>query len=182
MAEERTNVVVVGGGIAGLALGFHLLRHDVAVRVLEASARPGGNIRSEPRDGYLCEWGPNGFLDNEPATLRLVDALGLGEALAPSSDLTRLRWIVRDGRLRLLPTRPPEFLKSDVLSAAGRLRVLMPDRLRAEWSHYLVYPPRSARHPGVVAFRAWVLEEAAQHSAATAAVYAPAAARRRRAR
>ena len=124
MPLERTNVVVVGGGIAGLALGFHLMRHDVAVQILEANDRPGGNIRSEPRDGYLCEWGPNGFLDNEPATLRLVDALGLGEALAPSSDLTRLRWIVRDGRLRLLPTRPPEFLKSDVLSAPGRLRVL----------------------------------------------------------
>lgn len=65
---------------------------------------------------------------------------------------------------------------------AGRLCVLMPDRLRAEWSHYLVYPPRSAKHPGVAAFRAWVLEEAAQHSAATAAVYAPTAAKRRRAR
>ena len=125
MPMERTSVAVVGGGIAGLALGFHLLRHDVPVRVLESSDRPGGNIRSEPHEGYLCEWGPNGFLDNEPATLRLVDALSLGEALAPSSDLTRLRWIVRDGRLRLLPTRPPEFLKSDVLSGRGRMRVLL---------------------------------------------------------
>jgi LysR family glycine cleavage system transcriptional activator len=52
---------------------------------------------------------------------------------------------------------------------AGRLVMLMPERLRAEWSHYLVYPPRSATHPGVAAFRAWILEEAAQHSAATAA-------------
>lgn len=52
---------------------------------------------------------------------------------------------------------------------AGRLVVLVPQRVRAEWSHYLVYPPRSTTHPAVAAFRDWVLEEAAQHSAATAA-------------
>jgi len=62
---------------------------------------------------------------------------------------------------------------------AGRLVVLVPERLRAEWSHYLVYPPRSAAHAGVAAFRAWVLEEAAQHSAATAVTSLAAKGRRR---
>lgn len=62
---------------------------------------------------------------------------------------------------------------------AGRLVVLVPQRLRAEWSHYLVYPPRSATHAGVAAFRSWLLEEAAQHTAATAAAAIPAAPRRR---
>lgn len=52
---------------------------------------------------------------------------------------------------------------------SGRLVMLMPERLRAEWSHYLVYPPRSARHAGIAAFREWLLLEAAEHSAATAA-------------
>lgn len=52
---------------------------------------------------------------------------------------------------------------------SGRLVMLMPERLRAEWSHYLVYPARSARHAGVAAFREWLLLEAAEHSAATAA-------------
>ncbi|TDR41228.1 LysR family transcriptional regulator [Tahibacter aquaticus] len=65
------------------------------------------------------------------------------------------------------------------LIEAGRLVALMPQRLRAEWSHYLVYPPRSAQHPGVAAFRTWLLEEAAQHISATAAVHAPAPRSRR---
>jgi len=125
MSGERTQVAIVGGGIAGLALGHALGQRGVAAVVLEAGQRPGGNIRSERRAGWLCEWGPNGFLDNEPATLRLVAALGLGAELRPSSDLARRRWIVRDGRLRLLPARPPEFLRSDVLSVHGRLRVLL---------------------------------------------------------
>lgn len=125
MSGRRTRVAILGGGISGLALGWHLRQRGVPVEVLEAGPRPGGNIRSEPRRGYLCEWGPNGFLDNEPATLRLVEALGLGPQLAPSSDLARVRWIVRDGRLRELPTSPPKFLTSDVLSLAGRARVLL---------------------------------------------------------
>lgn len=48
---------------------------------------------------------------------------------------------------------------------AGRLVVLVPERLRSEWSYYLVHPPRSARHAGVAAFREWVLEEAAIYQA-----------------
>src|SRR5262245_4892659 len=115
-------VAVVGGGIAGLATAHQLMRRGADVHVLEAESRPGGNIRSEPRDGYLCEWGPNGFLDNEPATLRLIEALGLGPELAPASEAARQRWIVRGGRLRALPTSPPKFLTSDVLSVPGRLR------------------------------------------------------------
>ncbi|MBL8297503.1 MAG: LysR family transcriptional regulator [Rhodanobacteraceae bacterium] len=62
---------------------------------------------------------------------------------------------------------------------AGRLVALVPERLRAEWSHYLVYPPRSATHAGVAAFRAWLLEEAAEHTAATASAAVKPRARRR---
>ena len=67
MAQD---VVVVGGGIAGLAIGWELLTRPgllgegVGVHVLEAAPRAGGNIRTERRDGYVCEWGPTGFLDD----------------------------------------------------------------------------------------------------------------------
>ena len=122
---SHAQVAVIGGGISGLALGFQLLRRGVDAHVLEARERPGGNIRSEERDGYLCEWGPNGWLDNEPATARLVEALDLRAQLTKASSLANRRWIVRDGALRALPARPTQFLRSDVLSLSGRLRVLL---------------------------------------------------------
>lgn len=50
----------------------------------------------------------------------------------------------------------------------GRLVTLSPRRLRAESSHYLVYPPRSEHHPALVAFRTWVLSEAAAYAKVTA--------------
>ena len=46
------------------------------------------------------------------------------------------------------------------LIEAGRLRTLSTQRMRAEFSHYLVYPPRSAERPGVPNFRRWLHEQA----------------------
>ena len=60
-------VLIAGGGIAGLSTAFELTRggpQRMDVTVLERAARAGGNLRTERVDGYLCEWGPNGFLDN----------------------------------------------------------------------------------------------------------------------
>ncbi|HEX3760970.1 MAG TPA: LysR substrate-binding domain-containing protein, partial [Kofleriaceae bacterium] len=48
----------------------------------------------------------------------------------------------------------------------GRLVALSPRRMRADFSHYLVYPPRSEHHPALVAFRAWLLDEAAAYARA----------------
>lgn len=52
------------------------------------------------------------------------------------------------------------------LVESGRLRYLTGERLKAEWSHWLVWPPRADAHAGLVAFREWVVEEAREHVAA----------------
>ena len=64
-------VVIVGAGISGLSLAY-LLRSSstpLEVTVLESQSRAGGKIGSERIDGFLCEKGPSGFLDNKPKTL-----------------------------------------------------------------------------------------------------------------
>ena len=122
-------VVIIGGGIAGLATALHLRdRADrvpggVEVRVLEARDRPGGNIRTERLDGFTIEAGPNGFLDNAPATLDLVRRLGLESRLQRADESAARRFLFHRGRLHELPTGPATFLRSPVLSLRGRLRV-----------------------------------------------------------
>jgi len=119
-------VVVVGGGIAGLAAA-RAIRTQVPgaeVIVLERSDRPGGNIRSEWIDGFLCEGGPDGFLDNAPATLEFVEEIGLSSALLPSRDEARRRYIFRRHRLHEVPLSPGAFLTSRLLSTTGKLRVM----------------------------------------------------------
>jgi oxygen-dependent protoporphyrinogen oxidase len=120
-----TRVAVVGGGIAGLAAALAVRRRmpEARLTVLEAAPRPGGNIRSERADGYLCEWGPNGFLDRAPETLALVRELGLESRLHVSDDRARRRFIFRSGRLHVVPGGPGSFLASGLLSWRGKLRI-----------------------------------------------------------
>jgi oxygen-dependent protoporphyrinogen oxidase len=117
-------VAVLGAGISGL-VAAHRLARDHEVTVFEARDRPGGNIRTEEVEGCRVEWGPNGWLDNEPRTLELVRDLGLEARLVRARDAAARRYVWRAGRLRLLPTRPPRFLTSDCLPLAARLRVLL---------------------------------------------------------
>jgi protoporphyrinogen/coproporphyrinogen III oxidase len=124
-----TRVVVAGGGISGLTLAFELVRRrtntdPIHVIVLEASARTGGNLRTEHEDGFICEYGPNGFLDNAPDTLALVRTLALQDRLLVSSEAARRRFVYHDGRLHPLPENPLSFLASPLLPISGRLRVL----------------------------------------------------------
>ncbi len=119
-------VAIVGGGIAGLSIA-HALRTQAPgadVVVLEGNERVGGNVRSEVIDGYLCEAGPDGFLDNAPATLDLIDAIGLTPSIERSREEARRRFIFRKGRLREVPLSPGAFLASPLLSPWGKLRIL----------------------------------------------------------
>ncbi len=124
-----TRIAIIGAGIAGLAAAHQLLERGAAERgidvvVLEGASRPGGNIRTDRVDGYLCEAGPNGFLDNVPTTLELVREIGLNPQLHVSADAARKRFLYRRGRLHRLPENPIAFLTSGLLSVPGRLRVM----------------------------------------------------------
>jgi oxygen-dependent protoporphyrinogen oxidase len=118
-------VVVAGGGISGLALGYLLRRAGIAeTLVLEADDRAGGKVITERTDeGYLIEWGVNGFLDNKPRTLELAGMLGL--APLRSSENARKRFILAGGALHRLPESPGAFLKSDLLTWRGKLRIAL---------------------------------------------------------
>lgn len=119
-------IVVIGGGISGLSIAWAISRSDPAteVVVLERGRRTGGNICTEVVDGYRCESGPDGFLDNAPATLELARQLGLEGRLQPSSDAARRRYIFRKGTLHEVPTGPLAFLTTGLLSVRGKVRLL----------------------------------------------------------
>jgi oxygen-dependent protoporphyrinogen oxidase len=125
-------VVIVGGGISGLALAYRLERcaTDAEVIVLEQAARLGGTIGTERREGFQIEIGPNGFLDNKPFALALCREVGLGERLIVASEAARRnRYLFLNGRLRLLPNSLLSFLTSDALSWRTRF-LLLAERFR----------------------------------------------------
>jgi oxygen-dependent protoporphyrinogen oxidase len=120
--------LIVGGGISGLALAYRLEQRcpDAEVLVLEEQPRPGGKVDTLDRDGFRVEAGPNGFLDNKPATLALCRDLGLAGRLVGASEASgRNRFLFLDGRLRALPGGLLSFLRSDVLSWGAKLELLV---------------------------------------------------------
>ncbi|MFW5878237.1 MAG: protoporphyrinogen oxidase [Myxococcota bacterium] len=129
-------VVVIGGGISGLAGAFRVRERfreaglDLDLKVLEADSRPGGTIHTHRDDGWLVETGPNGFLDSKPGTLRLINALGVEARILPADHASKRRFLFVDGRLQELPTRPLAFFSSPVLPFRGRLRFLFEPFMR----------------------------------------------------
>jgi oxygen-dependent protoporphyrinogen oxidase len=130
-SSETPHVIIVGSGIAGLATAY-LLRElgrqqgcKVKLSVLEALDAAGGSTRTDHAEGYTCEWGPNGFLDNEPATLELVSRLKLTDHLVRANENASRRYIYHSGKMREVPVRPPAFLTSDIVPLLAKLRMAM---------------------------------------------------------
>ena len=120
-----TRIVVVGGGIAGLSTAYALRKRQPGADVvlLERSPTTGGNIRTERIDGYTCESGPDGFLDDAAETMALVRDLDLVSRIQPSRDAARRRFVVRHGRLCEPPLSPGTLLTSPILSWQAKLRL-----------------------------------------------------------
>jgi len=116
-------IVIVGGGISGLALGHHLAAHSAEFLLLEASARPGGVIRSGRVEGHLLEWGPQRARLTE-GFRKLVTELGLGGELISSPPGLPL-FVYRSGRLRLVPFSALAFLRSDIIGWRAKLRLAL---------------------------------------------------------
>src|SRR5688500_18790014 len=128
-------VVIVGGGISGLAAAHRLLELGLdksQVTVLEFSSRLGGTIHTEFRDGFLLERGPDSFISEKPQAVALAKRLGLESRLIETNEKCRRSFIVRNGRLRpvpegfqlLAPSRLWPFFTSDIFSLTGKARMV----------------------------------------------------------
>lgn len=116
-------VAVIGAGLTGLTAAYRLKQRGVRVVIYEAGDRIGGVVKSERKDGYLAELGPNSLSPPAPPLAGLLDELGLEANIVTASPLARQRYIVRRGRLVRLPTTPSELLTSRLLSNSAKLAI-----------------------------------------------------------
>lgn len=169
-------VVVIGGGIGGLATAYELNRQHVPFVLLESGSRLGGVILSEQIDGYTVDGGPDALLIQKPEGIKLCEELGLGASLMPTK-LPRLAFIQRGGRLHPLPagsvlgipTAWGPFIKTRLFSWPGKARMgaellvprrrdssdesigsFMTRRFGAEATTYLAEPLLAGIHAGDV--------------------------------
>ncbi|HLG71563.1 MAG TPA: protoporphyrinogen oxidase [Chloroflexota bacterium] len=125
-------IAVVGGGISGLTAAYRLTQAGASVTLYEAGDRLGGVIRTERRDGYLMEGGPDCFLDKPPVR-QLCSELGLSDQLIQVRPSARRSLIVRGRRLLpipaglylMAPSAVGPFIRSPVVSWPGKARMLL---------------------------------------------------------
>jgi oxygen-dependent protoporphyrinogen oxidase len=124
-SSQNLPIAVIGGGITGLAAAYRLTKLGHRVRLLEASPRLGGVIRSERTpDGWLIESGPNSFQENSRETADLLASLDLTSSTLVTSPSAKKRFLVRHGRLCAAPSSPSALLTTPIFSPLGKLRVL----------------------------------------------------------
>ena len=116
---QTPHVVVVGGGITGLAAAFFLRDEPVRVTVLEGSPRIGGKLCASEVAGVPMDEGAEALLARRPEGIELITATGLGEHLVPAGVTSSA--IYTRGAMRALPRRQFMGVPADMdeLAAAG---------------------------------------------------------------
>ncbi len=122
----ESDVMIIGAGLSGLSAAHFIAGKNPHLKVvlLEAEERPGGAIRSYSRDGYLAEWGPHGFLNNNRSSQAVLKDTGLDRQAQTAKLSDFERFICFNGRLVALPQSPPALISSPLLSLGAKFRLL----------------------------------------------------------
>jgi protoporphyrinogen/coproporphyrinogen III oxidase len=107
--ETVKDLIVIGGGIAGLAaarsalLSARQAGSPLSLILIEAEPRWGGKILTDRVDGFVIEGGPDTFLATKPRGVGLCRELGLQERLHGTNPHQKSTYVMRSGRLEPLP-------------------------------------------------------------------------------
>jgi oxygen-dependent protoporphyrinogen oxidase len=119
--SDPKQVIVVGGGISGLACAFRLQQLGIPVTLLEAAGRVGGLLDTVEKDGLLFESGPQSFQGTD-SILEMVRQVGIENELL-KADPRAPRYVLLRGKLREIPMSPRALLTSSLLTRGSRWKI-----------------------------------------------------------
>jgi oxygen-dependent protoporphyrinogen oxidase len=114
-----TGVVVVGGGIAGLAAAYQLAVDGIDVTLIESTDVVGGKLRISEVAGVAVDEGAEMFLRRVPEALELVDTLGRSAEVVSPRITSAAVW--SRGELRPMPAGTVMGVPSDPAALRGVL-------------------------------------------------------------
>ncbi len=115
-------VIVVGGGISGLACAHFLKEAGIQSLVLEAADQPGGFIRSTAQGGFLVEEGPQSFTCTD-LLLEMIRDLDIEDELVRANPRAP-RYVLVNGALLPVPLSPPALLTTPLLNRRSKWTLL----------------------------------------------------------
>jgi protoporphyrinogen/coproporphyrinogen III oxidase len=132
--QSRPHVVIVGGGISGLATAHYIHTHlgdDVQLTLVEGGSQLGGKVANQQFSGHLVDTGPDALLVRAPVMAALLEDLGLGKEIVAPAALGAHVW--SRGKLRRLPTgtlfgipdRLVPLIRSGLMSPTGLARAAL---------------------------------------------------------
>lgn len=139
-------LVIIGGGISGLAAGYYALRRAEAegralrLILLEAGPAWGGKIATQRIDGFVIEGGPDTFLATRPWAAALCRELGLGDRLHGTNPSQRSTYVMHNQRLLPLPDGLAMMIPTHFGSMARTRLLNWPQKARMGLDFIL--PPR----------------------------------------
>jgi oxygen-dependent protoporphyrinogen oxidase len=119
--NDSPQVVVIGGGISGLASAYRLRQLGISAVLFESAARAGGLMESIESDGRLFESGPQSF-QGTPLLLQTIRELKLEGELV-TANARAPRYILRNGRLQPVSASPQALLAGSFLSPGSRWKI-----------------------------------------------------------
>lgn len=131
-------VVIVGGGVAGLAAAHRLaelnrrFQKSFEIIVCEASSEWGGTIQTIRKNDFIMEEGPDCFIRDKPWGLDLCERLGLRHELISTREQFRRSFILHKNKLvpvpaglyLTIPTNWKAFWNLPGVSLRGKMRML----------------------------------------------------------
>lgn len=116
-------IAVAGGGISGLTAAYRLMKEGCDVTLFEKKLQSGGSIRTGKENGYLFEYGPNSTMNSNDEIDGLCRSLGLENERVFGNEASRKRYVVRYGRPIATPSGFSGFIKTDLWTASGKVRI-----------------------------------------------------------
>ncbi|WP_096188234.1 protoporphyrinogen oxidase [Evansella halocellulosilytica] len=132
MSKQR--IAIIGGGITGVSAAYYLQKEiqqngtEAELTLYEAGEKLGGKIETDYTDGFVIEQGPDSVLARKTSVMELAKEVGMGDedfvySKTGSFILHKSKlYPMPGGAILGIPTQWGPFLKTKLISPAGKLR------------------------------------------------------------
>ena len=124
MNDFEVDVLILGGGLTGLTIGYELSKAGLTFKIVEKSSRFGGVIQTIKENGFMYETGPNTGIIGSPELGVLLDELKNDVSLQIGDEAVKRRLILKKGKWKAMPSGLGSAVTTPLYSLKDKFRIL----------------------------------------------------------